>query len=161
MSWYSRPSAWGAGGGVGALLALAPALLAAQQRSAGWHETALGAVALASRPAVFALSGGASWRDRGGTRIGFAVAAGGTGDGRFAERGELAYHFLLDAARSSGWGVYGGGGLALGIVEDDRARPWVLAVIGAESRPGGRSGWYLEAGFGGGIRAAAGYRWRK
>jgi hypothetical protein len=35
----------------------------------------------------------------------------------------------------------------------------VLAA-GIEGRPGAASGWFLEAGVGGGARLSAGYRWR-
>ena len=134
-----------------------PRSLAAQVR----HEWQATVIALASRPAVGVVGIGANWRDRGRTRIGVTVAGGATDDDRGAARAELAWHFSLDPARRRGWGVYGGGGLAVGVIERDHVRPWVLAVIGVESRPGGSVGCFVEGGFGGGARVAAGWRWRK
>jgi hypothetical protein len=153
MSWSSRPRAWG----LALVLAANPQVLAAQVR----HEWQVMGVALASRPAVGVVGIGANWRDRGRTRIGLSVAGGKTDDDRGAARAELVWHFSLDPARRRGWGVYGGGGLAVGVIEQDHVRPWVQAVIGVESRPGGSGGFFVEGGFGGGGRLAAGWRWRK
>jgi hypothetical protein len=126
------------------------------------RELQLMAAGLASAPAVGLAGLGLNWREvRGRSRVGLALLGGAAEDGRAAGRAELVWHFQLDPARRSGWGLYGGGGLAAGIVEDDRVKPWIQAVIGAESRPGGRGGLFLEAGFGGGVRVAAGWRWRK
>ena len=37
---------------------------------------------------------------------------------------------------------------------------YLLLTLGVESRPGGRAGWFAEAGVGGGARVALGYRQR-
>jgi len=139
------------------LLAAAPAVARAQ----GWHETQLWAVGLDSRPAVFAAGLGVAWRDAGRTRIGGALAGGTTDDGHAALRAEAAWHFLLDPGRGRGLALYGGGGIALTAVDGGSARAFVQAVVGVETGPGARAGWFLEAGFGGGARVATGIRWRK
>ena len=90
------------------------------------------------------------------TRLAVTAAAGSAG-GEFVARGEVLGHFLLSPA-SSGPGVYGGGGIAgiAGAGEEG----FLVLLLGIEHAPGGRAGWYLEGGLGGGVRIAAGYRWR-
>jgi hypothetical protein len=117
-------------------------------------------VGLASRPAVYGAGLGLEWRDKGRTRLGAAFAAGASGDGRAAVRLEGAWHFLLDPWRGHGLGLYGGGGIAITAVDGSRVSPWVLALIGVETGPAARRGFFVEAGFGGGARLAAGVRWR-
>jgi hypothetical protein len=91
-------------------------------------------------------------------RIALTLTAAGW-EGRWAARGELLGHFLLSPRRSHGVGVYGLGGVAgvLGV----RDQGFAVLGLGVESRPGRRSGWALEIGAGGGLRVAAGYRWRR
>ena len=141
-----------------AVLLLAGAKPATAQ---GWRETQLWGVALASRPAVYALGLGTAWRDAGRTRIGIALAAGATEHGAAAARVEAIWHFLLDPGRTHGLGIYGGGGLALTAVQDSTVRPFVEALLGVETGPASRASFFIEAGFGGGARAAMGVRWRK
>ncbi len=141
-----------------AVLLIAAAPPAAAQ---GWHETQLWGVALASRPAVYALGLGRAWRDAARTRVGVALAAGATEQGAAALRAEATWHFLLDPGRARGLSVYGGGGLALTAVQDGAVRPFIEAVLGMETGPASRAGFFLEAGFGGGARFAVGIRWRK
>lgn len=152
MSCTSRPEAWGV-----LLLALLRAVPVAAQ---GWTETQVMGVAVASEP-VFAGGGaGVAWRDAGRTRLGAALAAGVLDNGEAAGRVELVWHFLLDPARARGGAVYGGGGLAVatGPAGDPAAR--IQLVLGVEAAPGSRHGAFVEAGVGGGVRLAAGLRWR-
>ena len=143
--------------------ALVPATHAeAQQRTPpGWHETQLWVAALASKPAVGALGLGLAWRDAGRTRVGVSLG-GGIAEGRHAAgRLELAWHFLLDPGQRKKVSFYGGGGVAVQVIQGDRVRPWVQLALGMESAPAGSSGWFIEGGFGGGARIAAGVRWRR
>jgi hypothetical protein len=39
-------------------------------------------------------------------------------------------------------------------------RGYLVLTLGLEASPGGRTGWFLEAGVGGGARIAAGWRRR-
>jgi len=92
------------------------------------------------------------------TRVSAALAAG-VSDGDAAWRGELLAHFLLNPTRQRGAGVYGAGGIAVAGGPVDQG--YVVLTLGIEGRPGARSGWFAEAGVGGGARLALGYRWRR
>jgi len=89
------------------------------------------------------------------------VYAGGgvTGEGNGVGRAELVGQFLLNP-RTTQLGGYAGGGLA-GVFANGADNGYLVLMVGIESRPGGRGGWFVEAGVGGGARFAAGYRWRK
>ena len=153
MSCGSRPEAWIAA-------ALLGAALPGSARAQGWRETQVFAVAVASRPAAGLEGLGFARRDAGRTRIGLALAAGVAEGRRTAGRGELMWHFLLDPAKRAGLAVYGGGGIAVSVVEGSTVRPYAQAVLGAESTPSARHSWFIEAGFGGGARIAIGWRGR-
>lgn len=155
MSWCSRRSAW-------RLLLAALVAAAAQPLPAqATRETQLWGVALSSRPALFAAGAGLARRDRGRTRLGASLAVGASDAGRLAGRAEAAWHFLLDPGRRSGIAFYGGGGLALSLFAGEDPRPFVQAVLGVEQAPGAAGGAFMEVGIGGGVRLAAGWRWRK
>jgi hypothetical protein len=114
-------------------------------------------IATASDPTLVVAGGYGAIRTSRRTRISAALGAGAS-DGRAAWRGELLAHFLLNPTRGWGVGVYGAGGLAAvgGAVDQG----YLVLTLGLEARPGGRSGWFVEAGVGGGARLAAGVRWR-
>jgi len=97
-------------------------------------------------------------RPGGRSRIALGVFPGAI-DERFALRGELVAHFLLSPGARRGVGFYGFGGVAGLSGPSDRA--YLMLGVGVEANPGGRSGWMLEAGLGGGARIAAGWRWRR
>jgi hypothetical protein len=98
-----------------------------------------------------------SVRPGGDVRV-LGLLAAGARRHRLTGRGELVLHYLLAPERRRGVGLYGIGGIA-GISGPGSAGYLVLGV-GAESSPGGRSGWLVEAGVGGGFRAAVGWRFR-
>jgi hypothetical protein len=141
----------------GALLAwsLASASTAAAQRVVELGPTV---IATAADPAVLVAGGSVGIRTSGRSRLSAALA-GGVSDGRFAWRGELLGHFLLSPGRLRGVGLYGAGGVAVAGGPVDQG--YVVLTLGLEDRPGGRRGWFVEAGIGGGARLAAGYRWRR
>lgn len=91
------------------------------------------------------------------TRLALTAGAGGAG-GDFTVRAEALGHFLLNPAARGKPGVYAGAGVAF--VAGPEGQGYVVLLVGVEGSPGGRSGWALEAGLGGGFRATAGYRWR-
>ncbi len=139
-----------------ALLAAPPAA-----RAQGVQEGQAWAVAVASRPGLYAAGVGLAWRNDGRLRIAPSVAMGAYGDGRFGGRADLAVHFLLDPWKQSGAAVYGGGGFSLAMGDTrSRTAAYAMLVIGVESAPGGRGGSFVELGVGGGVRLAVGYRWR-
>ena len=136
---------------VAALLAATPAG-AQQVTELGVHAT--GAL---SDPALAVGGIYGAWRASSRSRIAATLGMGGS-DGEVAWRGELLGHFLLAPARKRGVGAYLAGGLA--VVGGPVERGYLVLAVGAESRPGGPSGWFVEGGVGGGARLAAGYRWR-
>jgi hypothetical protein len=98
-------------------------------------------------------------------RVRIALTAGlGVAADATAFRGELLGHFLLSPMAPRGVGVYGLGGVALAHAQfpgGRAARGYLVLGLGIEARPGSGSGWALEAGVGGGLRVALGYRWRR
>lgn len=94
------------------------------------------------------------------TRLGVAVAGGGR-EGYQAMRLEATVQFLVTPAARGGAGLYGGAGLAWAGSDDAPGAGFLVALLGLEAVPGRRSGWYVEVGVAGGVRAAAGWRWRR
>jgi hypothetical protein len=147
----ARPPAWAVGAGV--ILALIAAPLGAQTIKE-WGIQALGALA----DPAFA-GGGAYGALRFGDRTRAAVTLNpGVQDGQFAFRGELLGHLLING-RSKRPQVYALAGVAG--VAGPTGRGWLVMGAGLEASPGGRSGWAVELGVGGGVRISAGFRWRR
>jgi hypothetical protein len=145
-------STWGSVAALALLLLLVPEAAAAQRaREVGLHAIFTGQEAELLAGGVYG-----AIRTTRRTRLALTAAAGSAG-GEFVARGELLGHFLLSPA-STGPGVYGGGGIA-GIAGADE-EGFLVLLLGIEQAPGGRSGWSLEGGLGGGLRIAVGYRWR-
>jgi hypothetical protein len=94
----------------------------------------------------------------GRTRLSLGFGAG-VSDGELAVRGELLGHFLLSPEEHRKAGFYVAGGVAG--VEGPVGRGYLVLTLGLEQAPGRRSGWAVELGAGGGVRVAAGYRWRR
>jgi hypothetical protein len=135
-----------------ALAAAAPPARAQQVRELG-----IQAIGTLSDPALAVGGAYAAWRPARRARISAALGVGGSG-GEAAWRGELLGHFLLAPTRREGSGVYLAGGVAAVGGRVDQG--YLVLALGVESRPGGPSGWFAEAGVGGGARLSAGYRWR-
>lgn len=103
--------------------------------------------------------GGLAGSVRPGGRLRVVIAAlPGAQAERFAFRGEAAAHFMLNPERRHGLGFYGVGGIA--VLVGPRDAGYVMLGLGLESAPGGVSGWTMEAGVGGGVRIAVGWRRR-
>jgi hypothetical protein len=132
---------------------LAPSPAAAQRIL----EVGAQATALAADPGalVGGLYGAARTSLR--SRVSLAAEAGVSG-GKATVRGEALAHFLLNPTRRRGVGLYGAGGLA--VVQGPVDQAYLVVTLGAEGRPGGPSGWFVEAGVGGGARLALGFRHR-
>lgn len=136
-----------------AALAVSHGALAAQVK----REVQLGAVVTTAAPVALAAGPGIAVRvGRRDRLVGWAGL--GAAGGALAARGEALYHFLLSPA-STGAGFYLGGGVAA--AWSGEWRGLLVGVLGVEAAPGSRQGWFAEAGFGGGFRAAAGFRWRR
>ncbi len=136
------------------LLAIGSSAAAQQARELGVQATVL-----ASSPAVAVAGLYGALRTTARTRLAVTAGVGAT-DGRFAWRSELLAHFLLNPRSTTRPGIYGGGGVAA-TGAGGQAKGYVVVLLGIEARPGGSSGWAVEAGLGGGLRAAVGWRWRR
>jgi hypothetical protein len=134
--------------------ALATAPPAAAQRVT---ELGIQATANLSDPAlaVAGASGAIRLSERG--RLALALGVG-VSDGSAAWRAEALGHFLLAPRRRSGVAAYAGGGVAA--VGGPVDRGYLVLALGLEAAPGGPGGWFAEVGAGGGLRLAAGWRWR-
>jgi hypothetical protein len=137
-----------------AVALLAPSPVAAQR------VVELGAqvTVLAAKPG--SMVGGAYGAIRTSLRTRISVAAGvGGALGETVARGELLAHFLLNPTGQRGWAPYVAGGVA--VESAPVSEGFVVLTLGLESRPGARSGWFVEAGVGGGARVAVGFRYRR
>lgn len=141
---------------LGALLAatVAGTPVAAQQIV----EFGITGIATGSDPALAVVGGYVGIRTSRRTRLAASLGVGRS-DGRGAWRGELAAHFLLNPTRHRGVGAYGAGGVA--VVGGPVDQGYLVLALGLEARPGARAGWFVEAGVGGGVRVALGFRWRR
>jgi len=143
-----------------ASLVLAAAVATPLAAQAGTvREFGLETVATAAEPAVYTAGVTGSLRPSLRTRLGFYAGGGVDGDGNGVGRAELVAHFLLNPT-STHASVYGGGGIA-GVFSNGADNGFLVLLLGVEGSPGGRGGWFIEAGIGGGARLAAGFRWRK
>jgi hypothetical protein len=109
-----------------------------------------------------------------GPEVSVARRGGGGGEGRFAlgtavgdydgvvgVRVQATAQLLLRPGDRTGVGPYAGLGLAFAGAEATHGAGYLTAVIGVEVAPGRATGWYGELGLGGGVRLAAGRRWRR
>lgn len=134
-------------------LASLPPALAAQGREAG-----VSAFITTARATTAGLLAQVGLRP-GGTAPRIVAALGvGVADGDGVGRAELVAHLLVPPSPAARVGFYLGGGLA-GVTGPD-ATGWLVALAGAETDPGGVSGFALEFGIGGGARLSAGWRRR-
>ena len=85
-------------------------------------------------------------------------AYGGVGSGEAAARGELLGNLMLFPRRARGLSPYLLGGVGAEVGPEERG--YLILGLGLEAAPGRQRGWVLEAGVGGGLRVALGYRWR-
>jgi hypothetical protein len=132
-------------------------LLSVCGRAAGQGpEVGLQVTGVTGRPA--ALVGGPVVRFRLGHRDRISLQVGaGVSEHSLAGRGEVLWQFLLAPSARHRPAPYLGGGLAGAVAADTRG--WVVLALGLDGNPGGRSGWFAEAGVGGGVRVVLGWRW--
>jgi len=123
-------------------------------------EAGAGASVVAARATFAGAEVHLAYRPGGQSRVALAMAAGGVG-GRAAARVQLTVQFLVTPAARTGAGLYGGIGVAVASRRGGAPGDGYLALLlGLEAAPGGRGGWYAEAGLAGGVRMAAGWRAR-
>jgi hypothetical protein len=138
-------------------LAVAAPIAAAPLPAQQVPELGVQLIATASEPGMVVGGGYAALRVARRLRLSAGAGLGGSG-GETAWRGELLAHFLLAPGRREGVGAYAAAGIAgVGGTEDEG---YMVLTLGLESRPRMGLGWFMEGGVGGGVRLAAGYRWR-
>lgn len=101
---------------------------------------------------------GASVALGGRLRLG-ALATLGHAKGGLATRDEVLMTFHLTPYRQRGVAAYAGAGAAV-LAGSGVTAEYMVLMLGVEAHPARASGWFLEGGVGGGVRLAAGYRWR-
>ncbi len=101
---------------------------------------------------------GASVALGGRLRLG-ALATLGHAEGGLATRDELMVTFHLTPYRRRGVAAYAGAGAAV-LGASAGGAEYMVLVLGLEAHPARAAGWFVEGGVGGGVRLAAGYRWR-
>lgn len=98
-------------------------------------------------------------RSRG--RLGLALAAlAGARNGNLAGRGEALLSFVLDPLRQRAVAPYAAGGVAL-VGDRVATNGYLVGTLGVAGNPGRSTGWFVEAGVGGGVRLAAGLTLRR
>ena len=140
------------------LLVLLP-VLALQSQQLTATELSLGGAAVMARHTFAGAELGLARRPSADTRIALALA-GGTELGRAAGRAQLTLQVLVNALARSGPGLYAGIGGAFAARRAAPGQGRLAVVLGFEGAPARRHAWYLEVGFAGGVRAAAGWRLR-
>ncbi|HUL02288.1 MAG TPA: hypothetical protein VLV16_03530 [Gemmatimonadales bacterium] len=131
--------------------------------------------ACAQRVAATELSAGAvatiATRDFWGGNIGLARRvggrraavdlSGGSVAGAAAMRVRATAQLVVRPQARSGVSPYGALGLAWAGAEDAHGAAYLAVVAGLEAAPARPAGWYVEIGVEGGVRVAAGLRWRR
>jgi hypothetical protein len=140
-------------------LPLWPGAAAAQRRLTA-REAGVGGLAALAAASFLGGAVTAAYRPGGQVRAAATVAAGALED-RAAVRAEATAQFVLTPWARGGVGPYAGLGIAWQGAEGVRGAVYLVGLVGIESAPGRRFGWFAEAGAGGGARLAAGVRWRR
>ena len=140
------------------LLFLAP-VLALQSQQLTATELSLGAAAVVARRTFAGGEVGIAHRPGADSRIALALG-GGTVTGRAAARAQVTLQLLVPPSSRSGPGLYAGVGGAFAGRRGTPGRGFLAVLLGIEAAPSRRQAWYVELGFAGGMRAAAGWRLR-
>jgi hypothetical protein len=99
-------------------------------------------------------------RRPGGQRREAVTVALGDAAGAPGVRVSAAVQFVLKPTARSGTSPYAGVGLAFAGAQRAHGAGYLAVMLGLEAAPGRAHGWYVELGLEGGVRMAAGVRWR-
>jgi hypothetical protein len=143
----------------GIVLLAAPALGAQGPAPLQGRELAAAATVVLARHTFWGSELGLAKRAGGQGRVA-VTAAGGSYEHALGVRCEATAQFLLRPGERSGAGPYAGLGLAFVGGAGARGASYLTALVGVESAPAARAGWYGELGLGGGVRVAVGRRFR-
>ena len=136
-------------------------ILALQSQQLKTTELSLGAAGSFAHETFAGAELGVAHRPSNDSRIALAVAGGVMSpDEAAAVRAQLTIQLLLNSLARSGAGLYAGVGAAYLGERNAPGRGFVALVLGVEQSPGTRRGWFIESGFGGGVRVAVGWRTR-
>jgi len=145
---------------VAAVAAVMLATVGAAHRAAAQRPVDFRVVSVGTVTARRYVGGGAGASIALGARLRLgALATLGHSAGGLATRNELMVTFHLTPYRRRGPAAYAGAGAAL-LADAGGTAEYMVLVLGLEAHPGRAAGWFLEGGVGGGVRLAAGYRWR-
>lgn len=139
------------------LLVALPAQAAAQRAAV----TELSAVALTTVARRDLAALGFSVAHRPGQARVTLLVVGGVLDGHAATRAEVTAQFLVNPSARAGVSAYGALGIAVVSAAQVRGGGYITMFFGVERAAARRGGWFVEAGLGGGVRVAAGARWRR
>ena len=136
-------------------------ILALQSQQLKVTELSLGAAAAFAHETFAGAELGIAHRPSSDSRIALAVAGGVMSpDHAAALRAQLTLQLLVNSIARSSVGAYAGVGAAYLGASGAPGRGFVALVLGVEQAPGKRRGWFVESGFGGGVRVAVGWRSR-
>jgi hypothetical protein len=142
----------------GVALAAATPARAARARPGAPTEWDAGLCGALARRDLWGAALGAGWQ-RGQTRFA-TTATGGAAGGAAAVRLDATLQFVLLGSAPTGTTPYAGLGLAFVGAAGAAGAAYLTGVVGVERTAAGWRGWFVEVGLGGGVRAAAGLRWR-
>lgn len=134
-------------------------VLALQSQQLTATELSLGAATVVAHRTFVGAELALAQRPSGESRIALALA-GGSADGRPAARAQLTLQLLVNPAARRGPGFYAGVGGAFAALRGAPGQAFLAVLLGCEVAPGRRQGGYVEVGFAGGVRVAAGWRTR-
>lgn len=137
------------------LLVGGPAAFAQSAREFGLHGAAI-----VSATRFYGVGVGGAFRTSGRTRFGLSTSLGDL-EGTLAGRGAAIVTYHLHPFRRRGVGLYAGGGIAVLVASS--TREYLVLLLGLEGNPGAARGWFVEAGFTGGVLVTVGvrFRWRR
>lgn len=142
------------------VLAIAAGPPGASAQRVGVRELQAGVSGVVGTRDFWGVELGIARRPGGQRRERFTVAVGGAA-GAPAVRASVAVQYVLKPAARIGTSPYAGVGLAFAGAEGAHGAGYLGMMLGLEAAPRRGRGWYVELGFEGGVRAAAGLRWRR
>jgi hypothetical protein len=134
-------------------------VLALQSQQLTATELSLGAAGIMAHRTFVGAELGIAHRPSDESRVALALGGGTIAD-RPAARAQLTLQLLMNPSARSGPGFYAGVGGAFSARRGSPGEGFLAVLLGCESAPGRRQDWYVELGFAGGVRAAAGWRAR-
>ncbi len=134
-------------------------VLALQSQQLTATELSLGAASVIAHRTFIGAEFGVAHRPSGESRLALALA-GGTVAGRPAARAQLTLQLLVSPSVRRGPAFYAGVGGAFTARRGSPGQGFLAVLLGCEVAPGRRQGLYMELGFAGGVRVAAGWRAR-